>query len=381
MEAADALLPLTADGQPALPAGTLEGQQAEVQAMLLAATAGHISPCRVEWEGQPQERLYSYLRRRADLVGGRSWEAAYLPALQPLGGLLLLHCRGNMTDHTRSLRLRSDALAILELRRSTVSRQLQQVQRSSAHQLLAADQLEAAIHHQLIARSVAVLNNCAQPPGEPGRLVLSPSACAPSAATVVASGERLLALQPGSPHATLAAAQGLVSAGSVRCRTDAAGATALLQRSMDLFVRAFREAQAAHSGFWALVAGGQALAARLAQQVSVPPADLAALVAAAEGAGAASKKLCRLLPQSWAAVTNWAAAASAAALPAARAQLQQGRSSAAQRQAAFDLFPAIDAAGIAASTCAGCGKRALGLRRCGRCKQVACKWDGEWLGL
>ncbi|PRW56448.1 zinc finger (MYND)-8 [Chlorella sorokiniana] len=44
MRAADELLPLTANGQPALLAHTLAGQQAEVQAMLLAATADYTVP-------------------------------------------------------------------------------------------------------------------------------------------------------------------------------------------------------------------------------------------------------------------------------------------------------------------------------------------------
>lgn len=188
------------------------------------------------------------------------------------------------------------------------------------------------------------------------------------------SSERLLTLEAGSPQATMAAAQALLIVGKERGGSDAA--SALLQRGMDLFVLAFHEAQAMRSSCWAVVAAAQALAAALQSQVAVTQPDLAALIAAAERAAAAVKKLHRLRPQSWAAVVDEGAAMAAAALPAARARLQLGNSSAVDSRAARDAFAAAAAGRDSALFCAGCGKRAMGLRRCGCCKQAACEWAG-----
>ncbi|PRW56784.1 transcription factor bHLH48 isoform X1 [Chlorella sorokiniana] len=73
MQAADALLPLTADGEPALTPDTLAGQQAEVQALALAVTAFYTGADIVQWEGM--QRLGTYCLRRAHWAHG-SREAA-----------------------------------------------------------------------------------------------------------------------------------------------------------------------------------------------------------------------------------------------------------------------------------------------------------------
>ena len=133
MEAADELLPLTADGQPALPAGTLAGQQAEVQAMLPAATAWYVAPEDVEWEGKAQDRLGCFLKRR---LSSADWdrEAAYLPALQPLARVLLQFWFDSVAAAGQSLEVWHDSVE--ELRhasasfRAALSQHVQQVQRS-----------------------------------------------------------------------------------------------------------------------------------------------------------------------------------------------------------------------------------------------------------
>ena len=114
-------------------------------------------------------------------------------------------------------------------------------------------------------------------------------------------------------------------------------------------------------------------------QLAVSHADLAALVAAAESVPAAMKQLSGVLPHAWVARLQIRVDQAAAALPAARAQLLGGEQAVEAtewiqhaRQAAIQ-GPAWLAARCA---CSGCGKEALGLRRCGRCKQAACEWAG-----
>ena len=194
MRAADELLPLTADGQPALPAHTLAGQQAEVQAFLLAATAYHMAPEMLEWEGQQQGRSGRYCERRFSLAGG-SCEAAYPPSLQPLGGLLLRLLLVQSPLRTAQPALVASAAA-QEARsaRSTISRQLQQLQRSSGQQLLTAEQLEAELHHLAVLSAKGNFIQCARQPGPPNDVAT------PVAEAVASSCERLAALEPGSPR-------------------------------------------------------------------------------------------------------------------------------------------------------------------------------------
>ncbi len=194
MEAADELLPLTADGQPALPPHTRAGQQAEVQALLLTAMALHAAPEMLEWEGRHQARLGCYWNRRMALAGG-SWEAAYLPALQPLGGLLLkvLFAQFPAQSET-SFELASLAARQAQSARGAISRQLQQLQRSSEQQLLTAEQLEAVLHYLAINNSQYYVDMA----GHQGTLPEVPKAVVDA---VVASSERLLVLEPHSPNA------------------------------------------------------------------------------------------------------------------------------------------------------------------------------------
>ncbi|PRW56672.1 SET and MYND domain-containing protein [Chlorella sorokiniana] len=131
MSAADALLPLTADGQPALPADTLAGQQAEVQAVALAVTATYTACLAPQWEGKAQSRLRRYLDRRMRLADASSLEAAYLPALQPLATALALFLTGNLpADALVAINLYKLALNKL-VPPSTIARQLQQQARAN----------------------------------------------------------------------------------------------------------------------------------------------------------------------------------------------------------------------------------------------------------
>jgi len=382
MRAADELLPLTADGQPALPAHTLAGQQAEVQAFLLAATAYHMAPEMLEWEGQQPGRSGRYCERRFSLAGG-SCEAAYPPSLQPLGGLLLKQLFAQSAVSTeQSFLVASAAAQEARSARSTISRQLQQLQRSSGQQLLMAEELEAALHRIAILSASDVLEAYHRQ-----QLPLGESMSVAEAAA--ASSERLLALEPQSPKALQAASAGFICSAisSSSSGSSSSAAQAAMRRGLGCLIAAFRAAEVAHSPYWKARVAPQAVTFAAAPLVPVSTSDLAALIAAVEEAPANVKQLRRVLPHSWVTILQEAAEAAQFVLPAARLRLQGSTSStgdeqlavvtaAAKQQVAATEHLAEDAG----CACSGCGKRALGLRRCARCKQAACEWGTSGAG-
>jgi len=373
MNAADELLPLTANGQPALPADTLAGQEAEVQALLLAATAYHMAPDVLVWAGLQQKRLGQYCRRRLSLVGG-SWEAAYSPALQPLGGLLLkLVFTQSPVSPEQSLRVARAAARQAQSAADTISRQMQQLQSSSGQQVLTAAQLEAALHRITIISAAGVLKVYA-------RQHVAPQEVRSVADALVVGSERLLVLEPHSPHALHMAARGFINLESSSSSSSAAQSA--VQRGLCCLMAAFRAAEAAHSPYWKVRSGSRALMLAAAPMMAVSNSDLAALIAAAEEAPAAVRQLRRVVPQSWVAILQETVDAATRLLPAARLRLHGGSGTAGQQWAAATAGIEQHAAALKQATaqvgctCSGCGQRALGLQRCARCKKAACEWGG-----
>lgn len=121
----------------------------------------------------------------------------------------------------------------------------------------------------------------------------------------------------------------------------------------------------------------RALAYAALPSVAVSASDLAALIAAVEEAPAEVKRLRRVLPQSWAAILQESAQGAQTVLHAAWQQLHGSRGTAGERLAlltdALEQQEGAEQAAAAGCTCTGCGQRALGLRRCARCKQAACE--------
>ena len=263
MQVADELLPLTAAGEPALPVDRLAGQQAGLQAMLLAATAFHIVPEEPEWEGRPMNRLGSYVQRRCCLSRD-SRAALHRPALQPLAGLLLRHIEGTLEDDPQqALQLLTDALSeLIQLSassRTALSRQLQQAQRGSQLLLLdTAEQLEAAILMQMQRPFMGTLSSLAdlwddQPPGQ-----LDPGLLATCLAAARTSCEGLLELEPNNPKACMLAS-GIHSTAAdlahvVGTPAGEPSSRMLSQRSMDLQLRTFHTAKAQGSAYWTVYA-------------------------------------------------------------------------------------------------------------------------------
>jgi len=298
MRAADALLPLTADGQPALPADKLAGQQAEVQAMALKATARHIAPHGLEWEGLQLDRLGRYCRCRGALAG-QSWVSAYPSALQPLGGLLLrLWFVYSCSQPELSAQLASEGVEEVRAERTIISWQLQQAQCSSGQQLLTTEQLESDLHHCVIENALTLRLERASEPVPPQ------GAATPPAEAVAASSERLLVLEPRSPSALLTAAMGFRYAETTSAefaRRSTAAAASHRRRMMTCILAAVQAAEAECSAYWKVRAGSAALAVITSPLVTVSNSDLTVLIEAAEEAPAAVKRLRPVLPHSWAA--------------------------------------------------------------------------------
>ena len=379
LNAADELLPLTPAGEPALPADSLAGQQAEVQALLLHATAAYIAPFHVEWEGRPQGRLGLYASRRLDMTAGHRPAAAYPPALQPLGGLLLmLHYCNSSRDPGALFSMRVSAWRQALPARSAIRRQLeeqqqgQQAQRGRAQPLLTLEQLEAMLCTAVAdGGQVALL-------GWPNRQLPASIDVQDVVALVLTCCERLLELDPANPKALIAASSSIMVVGSPNPTNPAlrAGNPQLIQRAVALVLRAFRAAQPMGSPYWRVQAGSLGLAMGILPGSSLSRADLAALVAAAEEAPAAVKPLRGMLPHAWVAELEQLLEGAAAALPAARLQLwgPSGQAAAVQAAAsAVGSFQEQQASWEGRLVCSGCGTYALGLRRCARCKQAACE--------
>ena len=230
-----------------------------------------------------------------------------------------------------------------------------------------ADQLEAHCHYLAVYRCRDVCDNP----------TVAADVAAAAGSQTAESCRLLLAVQPGSPRSYLTAA----SLGMSGLARSAGRAPTHAQQVLQLLLPAFRIATAQRSQYWMIRSAGPALAVAMANApaVAVSHADLAALVAAAEGVPAAMKQLSGVLPLAWVARLQIRVDQAAAALPAARARLQGTEQPVEAtewiqhaRQAAIQ-GPAWLSARCA---CSGCGREALGLRRCSRCKKAACEWAG-----
>lgn len=366
--------------------------------MLLYMAAQIVLPDEAEWEGKAQERIPCYVQRRCRLsLRCGSWDPAYPPALQPLGGLLLRCCAGMLLrkDPRQAIAcptVLNGAIGTLAQPpvRTVVSRQLRRAEFAAPEaaaaasgapgQLLTVEQLEVAVHDAVA--SVASIHAEEEfgarllPRWSLPRLSAGERALFADAA--ITSSERLLQLEPAHPLALIRAAS------SVPCRvqpTEHQGAfadrTSLRQRALSLFLRAFRAAETRHDAFSAAIAACQVVARAIGGHAPISRADLAAMLAVARKAPATAKRLSRMLPQPWTAALDAAYSITRPALTAAEAWLAGRPEAVAAAEAAV---AAVSAAGPADAldccTCNGCGRVAMGLRHCARCRQVACELLG-----
>ena len=190
---------------------------------------------------------------------------------------------------------------------------------------------------------------------------------------------------------------------SMHCRyytaKDIGGSSsqAAQQRIVNLYLRAVRLGQEQRSDFWVARCAPPALV-HAAASTDVSRASSEAAVAAFRLAQPALKRCKPLIPERWARAVEGLLPQAAAVLPLEETKLRLlqagGDSSAtgatlqAAAQAAHTAQVALLPTAIRAHDvgCHGCGKGAIGLRRCGRCLQaqycrrVAPGHGGEWAG-
>lgn len=350
--------------------------------MLMAATAKYTGlGSSVEWEGERLDRLGSYVYRRLGLAGDSSdsWDTANLPALQPLGGLLLqCSCREQLLALRVWSKVAHDLAHGPASLRTAVTRQLRQLQQGAPHPLLqTCEQLEAAVHFRVLEYGLEVCKQWHDDAAQPGQRQGTAEDRALAASALAVSSQRLLALDPANPKILLLAAAAQLAgkeehpayrgiAGSIR--------HAWQQQFTRCHLRAFRAAQAMGSPFYAVVATQVIFVAANLEGAAVGRDDLAALVATVERTPAVAKQLRRVLPHRAADYIQQVANSAVSLVPAVRALLQGCSFPAAQQRAAVSSNVAQLDSVYDRSVCSGCRKQALGLRRYGRCQQAACEW-------
>ena len=193
------------------------------------------------------------------------------------------------------------------------------------------------------------------------------------------AAQAMLQLEPDNPKSHVAAAEA--------ARFDHTGRG--YKTAVQGYMRAFELAQQQRSDFWMIETAADALHLGTFHPLEVGHAALAAAVAAFEAAEAALRRCKRLLPAVWERHLAKRVRLVAAFLPDAREQLpllQQARaggpaatlatallqaSVAAQGQVFREQVEALGPRREAGFTqCDGCGRSAVGLRRCGRCQSV-----------
>jgi hypothetical protein len=195
------------------------------------------------------------------------------------------------------------------------------------------------------------------------------------------SAQALLKLEPNNPksHAAEADAWGI-----------AAPSSQATKEQVECTLRLFRLAQQQRCDFWAVHAAATALTLAALEPLAVGRDTFGAALAAYEQTAEAGMRRCkRLLPQAWAGQLELEMKLARPFLPRAAEQLlllqQVGGSrgnSRATTAAVLQSAVVQRAAGIQQigpvmvdwldhySDCGGCGKRAMGLRRCARCRQA-----------
>ena len=190
-----------------------------------------------------------------------------------------------------------------------------------------------------------------------------------------AAVQMLLQLEPHSPRSLCTASYGYW----VSMRQPSADVAAAMQGCLDTCQHAYDLAQQQRdhyfteraAGWWLSAAAG-AVAGNLTPSRGMQLAALAAFEAAQPSLRACK----RLLPAAWVDPLESTRRSTQTAVPLVQAKLRGGgagdveQEALAAAQAAADVQSRCDRAGLRASLCAGCGRTALGLRACSRCKQA-----------
>jgi hypothetical protein len=358
------LLPLTATGQPALQAGaTLQRQLLLALAKLAKAELLCLAPMTTVADCNPGFHVGAYLehirmprRQHAELAGA-------------LLSYTVTRSKSVSDDQPGAVTAGSQLVAMLE--EASVQRAFDQQMR----QLSGDEQPPLLTARQLLYTSCRYVALGGRVEGHaPG---LSEHAATRHNQAVAKCSEAMLRLEPDQPQSwTTAAVQQLPP------HTHA-------QRAVEMYLHAFQLAQQQRSNWWTLQAGASAVIHAAQYCFQLNAATLEAALETMQHLEPALQRCRRLLPTMWA--KHIEAMAVAAQGCAARIQkhlqdwqllqqllatqslqpLSSGAARAAEYTADADPEQTIQRFLEQRScNCHGCGNEALGLRKCGRCKQA-----------
>ena len=333
-------------------------------AMANLARANYYCPDIPPTLGESLDHFFAYLRDIRYWAGNST----------ELADVLLLYTTaftaGRRIDAMRCFNKPAQKLADPAVQRR-VQRQLEELASGREQQgpLLTVQQLQYVCQHH-ISKHAAASAAAESPTGQ-----LSESSTA-----VISSARAMLELEPDSPRSHFAKADAL----TVASRGQQA------KQIVERFIRVSQLGQQQRSDYWVVYGAATALHLATRSPHGVGHSTFAAALELFKQAAEPALRRCkRLLPERWTVVLEQQVATVKALLPGAHKQVrlleQAGRSgnnSPAAGAAVLASVAAQEAVATeqAASTaedrwqgrliCDGCGERALGLRRCARCKQT-----------
>ena len=353
------LLPLTASGQPSLPTGPTSEHHLLLALCKLARVDYLCPPELGAFDRNPHQHAYIYLEH----MKANSFKPSELA--WALLNYVIMYLMAGAGDDLGALAVGGDLVEGLGRARARqlIDQQLQQLAGSGQQSLL----LTA---HQLQYTCCCAVAHIG------GRMAQLPGRAAQEAISL--SCEAVLRLEPEHPQSWVLVVKD----------------TGLAQ-SVQMFLHAVQLAQQQRSDWWVIRADGVAMSLAATGRAFLSRTTLEATLAAAQQMPAALQRCRGLLPEAWAEKAKalvQMSSAQAAIVSQHLQRLQQdstddaGSSRAAANQAteaAVSQFCQI----LDTSTeqlgckCHGCGREAVGLRKCSRCKQAQyCRyaWQHGW---
>ncbi len=375
------LLPLTTDHRPLLELESPDGEQRCLQALLHWAAASATGPATCPaCDVNVGRHLASYTMVMTEAVR-HGWQ----PRNPELALVLLAYASGENlqadTDPPRTL-LERQLEALRQLREQgsarSVRRQLAEVAAAAAAgphppavALPSLEQLEFVCHRTFVRTAHQVLR--------PASVASLPVPTIRGTYWQMAvSSEAVLTLQPDNPTSWLYAGVALTRVGNGQVRTFERSIVLSVERVLHGAELARRQGADVAFAMCACNAGLMAPTSPFGREIRYAlPARLSArLLATAGEAEAAAKRASRRLPARWVQPLQPLLQAVQHALSAA-----SGRQTPPGAPEPDLSLEQVARQSMQANQCAGCERRAAGLRRCSRCKAVSyCRWVlGEWV--
>ncbi len=342
-------------------------------ALLKLVQIGYMCPPPELWHLDLGPQLRAYAQGLKPAEGGTLGAVALTLRLWLMAKTLQQPEPPTAESRLQRIRLAQQAYGLLTApaSRAAIVRQLQQLsaEQPQGQLLFEIQQLQVACLHVLLG--AATWNGGPASQQERGRRGMHPDLGAALRAVAAAFTQ----VEPDSPACILAAMDARAESQDVSPEAD-----------VQQLLRGVRLARAQRSDYWAAKLGSKAvhLAVCGARANCVLRETVCGALQAFQQAEAAFARCRRLLPHVWVQRLQMDLSTARALLPAGEAAVRQAGSHGASTASAIAPMPtaAWDAAVAAAtavvqsqnpeeiSRCAGCGKKAVGLRACARCRSV-----------